>query len=66
MLCADDVLRGLALVDRSGDFLKVADIDLLHACVERLRVDFWQRSLFSAVGTRPVPLLIYPEALRPS
>jgi aminoglycoside phosphotransferase (APT) family kinase protein len=37
MVCADDVLRGLELIDWSADLLDESDADLLRASAERLR-----------------------------
>jgi hypothetical protein len=40
-LCANDVPRGLELLDRAGDALSRADVALLRASAERLR-PFWE------------------------
>ena len=41
MLGADDIPRGLELLDRAGDVLSEEDADLLRAAAERLR-PFWE------------------------
>ena len=59
MLCADDVPRGLELIDWSADFLDESDADHLRASAERLR------PIWEAPGgeVRPLHGDVHPENL---